>query len=80
MLDSGDQRIVFVARGAGRYEPRAVSLGPRLGDLVVVSEGVRAGEEVVVGAHFLIDSESRLKAALAGADTARATPPAHGSH
>ena len=80
VLDSGDRRIVFVARGGGRYEPRTVSLGPRLGDLVVVNEGVRAGEEVVVGAHFLIDSESRLKAALAGSDTARATPPAHGSH
>jgi Cu(I)/Ag(I) efflux system membrane fusion protein len=66
VLDSGEEQVVLVAQGEGRYEPRTVTLGQRIGDSVVVLAGVEAGEEVVVGAHFLIDSESRLKAALRG--------------
>ena len=31
-----------------------------------IREGIAAGDEVVTQANFLIDSESRLKAALAG--------------
>jgi len=66
VLDSGERQIVLVAAGGGRFEPREVTLGQRLGDSVVVLRGVKEGEEVVVGAHFLIDSESQLKAALSG--------------
>lgn len=66
VLDSGERQIVFVAMGGGRFEPRQVTLGQQLGDDVVVQKGVKEGEEVVVGAHFLIDSESQLKAAIAG--------------
>jgi multidrug efflux pump subunit AcrA (membrane-fusion protein) len=66
VLDSGERQVVLVAAGEGRFEPREVTLGQRLGDSVVVLRGVKEGEEVVVGAHFLIDSESQLKAALKG--------------
>jgi Cu(I)/Ag(I) efflux system membrane fusion protein len=66
VLDSGEEQIVLVAAGGGRYEPRPVVLGPRLGDRVAVRSGIAAGEQVVVSAQFLIDSESQLKAALAG--------------
>jgi len=66
VLDSGDRQIVFVAKGDGYFEPREVRLGARVEDRVVVLEGVAPGEEIVVGAQFLIDSESQLKAALAG--------------
>ncbi len=66
VLDSGERQIVLVALGGGRFEPRRVTLGQQLGDDVEVLRGVKDGEEVVVGAHFLIDSESQLKAALAG--------------
>ncbi len=66
VLDSGDEQIVLVATGQGRYEPRPVALGPRFGARVTVLSGLAAGEEVVVSAQFLIDSESQLKAALAG--------------
>jgi Cu(I)/Ag(I) efflux system membrane fusion protein len=64
VLDTGAEQVVLVAQGGGRYEPRHVTLGQRVGESVVVLAGVEAGEEVVVAAHFLIDSESRLKAAL----------------
>ena len=65
IIDSGDRKIVFVSAGDGRFEPREVKAGDMSGDLVEVTEGVRAGEKVVVGASFLVDSESQLKAALA---------------
>jgi membrane fusion protein, copper/silver efflux system len=65
IIDSGDRKVVFVATGEGRFEPREVKTGEMGGDMVEVLSGVRAGEHVVVRASFLVDSESRLKAALA---------------
>jgi len=41
-----------------------VKLGPKVGNLYVVLTGVKAGEQVVTSANFLIDSESQLKSAL----------------
>jgi Cu(I)/Ag(I) efflux system membrane fusion protein len=65
VLDSGVRRIVFVVTDDGRFTPREVSLGRVAGDDVEVLDGVTAGEQVVTSANFLIDSESRLKAAVA---------------
>jgi Cu(I)/Ag(I) efflux system membrane fusion protein len=42
-----------------------VSTGATVGEQVEIRSGLKAGEEVVVRANFLVDSESRLKAALA---------------
>lgn len=64
VLDSGAKQIVLVERGEGRFEPRPVKLGPKAGGYVEIREGVAAGEMVVVGANFLIDAESNLRAAL----------------
>ena len=66
VLDSGSEQIVFVALGDGYFEPRKVELGPRLEDRVVVLSGLKAGETIVTSGNFLIDSESRLKNAMAG--------------
>lgn len=64
VIDSGTRQIVLIAKGEGRFEPRAVKLGHRGEGYVEVLEGVEPGEEVVTSATFLIDSESNLKAAL----------------
>ena len=64
VLDSGIRQIVFVALGDGFFEPREVLLGERGDDYAEVLEGVREGEQVVVGANFMVDSESQLKSAL----------------
>lgn len=64
VIDSGARKVVLVAKGEGRFEPREVKLGRRGQDHVEVLEGVAEGEEVVTSATFLIDSESNLKAAL----------------
>jgi RND family efflux transporter MFP subunit len=64
VLQSGTRQIVFVSRGDGYIEPREVQLGSRAGDDFIVLKGVKAGEEIVTSANFLIDSESQLQAAL----------------
>ena len=64
VLDSGTRRIVLVERGAGRYEPRPVTIGRQADGYVEIRDGLKAGEKVVVGANFLIDAESNLRAAL----------------
>src|SRR5438445_3472017 len=64
VLQSGTRQIVFVSREDGYIEPREVQLGPRAGDDFIVLKGVKAGEEIVTSANFLIDSESQLQAAL----------------
>ncbi len=69
VLDTGAKQIVLVDRGEGRFEPRAVKLGARSSDRVQALEGVKVGERVVVGANFLIDAESNLRAALQGFST-----------
>jgi membrane fusion protein, copper/silver efflux system len=66
VLDSGTQQVVLVARGEGRFEPRVVHLGIKGEDWIQVLDGVKPGEQVVVSANFLIDSESNLRAALQG--------------
>jgi len=67
VLDTGPRQVVFVDAGAGRFEPREVRLGLRADGKAQVVAGLAEGEAVVVRANFLLDSESRLRAALAGA-------------
>ncbi len=66
VLTTGTRCIVFVARGSGRFEPREVKVGPKVDSYYEIREGIQSGEDVVTQANFLVDSESRLKAALAG--------------
>ena len=74
-LDSGTQQFVFVTRGDGRYEPRAVKTGVRTADAVQILTGVKEGEQVASSALFLIDSESQLRAALRGFEAASPSAP-----
>ena len=75
VLSTGSRAIVFVAKGEGRFEPREVKTGARVNGYWEIREGVAAGEEVVTQANFLIDSESRLKGALAGMSSQAAESP-----
>jgi RND family efflux transporter MFP subunit len=60
---SGTKNLVFVYKGEGGIEPREVEFGPQVGDQIVVSKGVKAEEQIVTSANFLIDSEAQLQAA-----------------
>jgi membrane fusion protein, copper/silver efflux system len=66
IVDSGLRKTVFVDKGNGYFEPRSVETGWRLGDLVEIGKGLMAGERIVISGTFLIDSESRMKAASQG--------------
>ena len=66
LLDSGERKLTFVELGEGRIEPREVRVGGVADGYYEILSGVREGEKVVTTANFLIDSESRLKAALSG--------------
>ncbi|MEW6163947.1 MAG: efflux RND transporter periplasmic adaptor subunit [Pseudomonadota bacterium] len=77
VIDSGTRQRVIVQKEAGRFEPRDVKLGLRGDDYVEVREGVREGEQVVVSANFLIDSESNLKAALNAMSEPEQKPVSH---
>jgi len=64
LVDSGRRKVVYVAHGDGHFEPRQVETGWRFGDRVQVTAGLMDGEPIVVSGNFLIDSESRMKAAV----------------
>ena len=77
VIDDGERRVVLRALGEGRFEPVAVRLGEHGRAFVEVLDGVAAGDRVVVSANFLIDSESQLRAALAGLSDAPQDYPAY---
>jgi Cu(I)/Ag(I) efflux system membrane fusion protein len=74
VIDSGERQIVLLAKGEGRFEPRAVKLGRSGGGRTEIKEALSEGDKVVVSANFLIDAESNLKAALNGLDTGKKSP------
>jgi Cu(I)/Ag(I) efflux system membrane fusion protein len=64
ILESGTRNIVFVSEGEGKLAPREITLGDHGAGVVEIRDGLKEGEVVVRGANFLVDSESRLKAAI----------------
>jgi Cu(I)/Ag(I) efflux system membrane fusion protein len=66
VVDTGETHYLFVSRDGGRFEPRMVRVGAHLNDKVEILSGVAEGETVVTTGNFLVDSESRLRAAIEG--------------
>ena len=64
VIVSGERRIVFVDRGAGQLEPRAIETGASSEEQTEVLAGLEAGERVVASGNFLIAAESRIQSAL----------------
>lgn len=66
IISTGERNVAFVSLGEGRFEPRQVRLGAETGDgTVEILEGLKPGELVVTSGQFLLDSESRVREALA---------------
>ncbi|MCA9515120.1 MAG: efflux RND transporter periplasmic adaptor subunit, partial [Myxococcales bacterium] len=66
VIDTGERQVAFVSLGEGRFEPRDVRLGPEgEGGVVEILDGLKPGEKVVVSGQFLLDSEARMREALA---------------
>ena len=83
IVDTGRERYVYVSLGEGRFAPRALTLGAESESWVQVRAGLREGDEVVSRGGFLLDSESRLQAALVrrkAASPDAAVAPKGGAH
>lgn len=66
VIDTGQRQVAFVSLGEGKFEPRDVRLGVQTGDgKVEVISGLKPGEMVVTSGQFLIDSEAKMREALA---------------
>jgi Cu(I)/Ag(I) efflux system membrane fusion protein len=80
LVDTGELQYVFVEELKGHFVPRRVTTGTRSGESVEIRGGVTEGETVVTTGNFLLDSESRLRAAIDGtaADAGHADAPAEG--
>ena len=63
VIRSGQSERVFVVRAPGKFEPVVVELGFQSAGQVAVLAGIEEGDEVVVSAQFLVDSESSLREA-----------------
>lgn len=72
VIDTGFRQVVYVAAGEGRFRPVEIEIGRRVGGRAEVRKGLAEGDQVVVSAQFLVDSESRLRAA--------GPKPGHGGH
>lgn len=66
VLHSGEKTTVFVALEGGKFEPRTVKTGlqDQDGNMQVI-QGLLEGERVVTSAQFMLDSESKLREAIA---------------
>jgi Cu(I)/Ag(I) efflux system membrane fusion protein len=71
ILESGTRNIAFVLQGEGKLVPREVSIGDHGDGVVEIRSGLEEGEVVVRGANFLVDSESRLKAAISAMEAGK---------
>ncbi|MCC6812394.1 MAG: efflux RND transporter periplasmic adaptor subunit [Deltaproteobacteria bacterium] len=76
VLNTGERKIAIVRSTETTFEPREVKVGPRVGNELVILDGLKEGESVVTRASFLIDAESKLRAAL----QAGGKVPGHGDH
>jgi RND family efflux transporter MFP subunit len=78
LIETGVRVIAFVDAGDGSFEPREVKVGVRGNGKAQILSGVKEGEKVAIRANFLLDSESKLRAALTkmtGGASALSPPP-----
>jgi len=66
VIDSGIDKVVYVARDDESFERRNIHVGPPVKDRYPVMDGLKAGEKVVSNGAFLIDSQARLTGGLTG--------------
>ena len=77
VIDTGMRKIVFVRTQEERFEPREVKVGARSEARLAVLSGLTEGEQIVTSANFLIDAESRLRAAV---EKKGGAPAGHSGH
>lgn len=73
VVDSGVRKVVYVETQDNIFEPRSVEIGQAFAGRVQITSGLKAGDRVVVEGNFLLDSESRMRAAILPAPSAGET-------
>ncbi|MCB0379192.1 MAG: efflux RND transporter periplasmic adaptor subunit [Bdellovibrionales bacterium] len=66
IMDTGTDQFVFINKGEGKFEPKNVRILIETASEAAIAGSISSGDEVVVGANFLIDSESRLRSVIQG--------------
>lgn len=66
VVDTGKQKLVYVAKGNGVFEARGVQLGMVAGEFYPVVRGLNVGERVVTEGNFMLDSQTRLTGSMSG--------------
>ena len=64
VIRTGEHSYAFRDDGAGALVPVELGLGVRVEGYYEVLSGLKAGDQVVTAANFLVDSESSMRAAL----------------
>jgi membrane fusion protein, copper/silver efflux system len=64
VIQTGPQAVVYVERGNGNYERKAVKTGSRGDDFIEITSGLSAGEKVVTNGNLLIDGQAEMNRAF----------------
>ena len=66
VVDTGEHKLVYLAKGNGVFEGREVQLGASAGEYFPVLAGLRGGERIVTEGNFLLDSQTRISGGMSG--------------
>ena len=64
VMMTGMRSIVFIKNKQNEFIPQEVKTSQEADGYVQIKEGLHEGQMIALGANFLVDSESKLKAAL----------------
>lgn len=64
VIHTGSRSVVVVEEAAGRFRVQEVLVGLDSGDRAEITQGLAAGDRVVVSGQFLIDSEANLRGTI----------------
>jgi Cu(I)/Ag(I) efflux system membrane fusion protein len=62
ILHSGRGDTVMLSRGDGHFTPTSVETGLETGELVEITRGLQAGDQVAVNGQFLLDAAASMNA------------------
>lgn len=61
VLRTGKMDMVYVKKGQNLFSPKMVTVGGEKNGYYLITSGLSEGEEVVISAGFLLDSESQIR-------------------
>jgi len=66
VVDTGEHKLVYVAKGNGIFEAHEIQLGAIADDYYPVLAGLKGGERIVAEGNFLLDSQTRITRGMTG--------------